>query len=495
MGASRITTEEERDARDVLLCIFAGLFGFSFFAILTGALTDGDTGWHIAAGRWILEHRAVPTTDTFSYTFFGKPWLAHEWLTQVCMYLVYEYAGWSGLLLMFGLVFGAVLATVAIYVRRWLPSSTVAIPVSACFAGLLYHAVARPHLFGWLFLALWMTILLRAREAGRAPPLWTALLIAFWANFHASFILGLALVGPLALEALVTAEPDKRVRVVIDWGAFGIAALLASLLTPHGVDGLILPIMVAGMTNLSFIGEWRPTTFSSLGLFELVLFGSIAFCLAKPVKIPVIRLLVMVGLMHLAFVHMRHQAVFVLISCLLLAQPLGQAIGASRGEMPTAPHLIGWRRRAFVPLYLVAALLIAGVSYASFTFASVRPNSYRIPRTAVAHVPQALRTRHVFNEYSFGGTLILNGIPAFIDGRSEMYGDRFVEDYVDIAKGNIEKWNAAQKRWAIDWTIMPPDSHLVGYLDRQSGWSRIYTDKWAVIHVRKGALDAGAVKP
>lgn len=495
-AANDAPAKAEQDARDILSCILVGLFGFSFFAVLTGALTDGDTGWHLATGRWILEHRAIPTTDPFSYTFFNKPWTAHEWASQVAMYLVYSRAGWSGLLLMFGLIFGSVLTVVALYVRRWLRFPFVVVPVGFCFLGLLFHTLARPHLFGWLFLALWLSLLLRAREAGRAPSLWTVLLVALWANFHASFILGLALIGPLALEALVEAPADRRIRVVIDWGIFGVAALLASLLTPHGIEGLILPIMVAGMTNLSFIGEWRPTTFSSVTPFEVVLLGSIAFCLGKPVRIPLIRLLVMIGLMHLAFVHLRHQAVFVLISCLLIARPLGEAIGAGRGEVPQAPHVIGWRSRTVAPLYAVAAMLLAGVSYASFVFATVRPNSYRIPQTAVAHIPPELRNRHVFNEYSFGGTLILHGIPAFIDGRSEMYGDRFVEDYVDIARnGDLAKWHLAEKSWHIDWVIMPPDSKLVEYLDHRPGWERVYSDKWAVIQARRGLVPARRVRP
>ena len=44
---------------------------------------DGDVSWHIATGQWILDHRAIPHTDPFSFTWAGKPWVPIEWLAEV----------------------------------------------------------------------------------------------------------------------------------------------------------------------------------------------------------------------------------------------------------------------------------------------------------------------------------------------------------------------------------------------------------------------------
>ena len=64
-----------------------------------------------------------------------------------------------------------------------------------------------------------------------------------------------------------------------------------------------------------------------------------------------------------------------------------------------------------------------------------------------------------------------------------MYGDAFTADYVKIAHGDVARWKAAEERWKFGWTILPPDNALVKILDREPGWRRAYTDKWAVIHV------------
>src|ERR1700759_3402162 len=57
---------------------------------------DGDVSWHIATGRWILAHHAIPRTDPFSFTWFGKPWVPIEWLTEAILGGAYNIAGYGG---------------------------------------------------------------------------------------------------------------------------------------------------------------------------------------------------------------------------------------------------------------------------------------------------------------------------------------------------------------------------------------------------------------
>src|SRR5215469_10958460 len=87
---------------------FAAGFGLACFA--PQIFHDGDTWWHLAAGNWMLAHRAVPVRDSFSYTFAGQPWTAHEWLSEIAMALFYRAAGWSGLHILFGSAFGTACA-------------------------------------------------------------------------------------------------------------------------------------------------------------------------------------------------------------------------------------------------------------------------------------------------------------------------------------------------------------------------------------------------
>src|ERR671913_924689 len=51
-------------------------------------LSDGDTGYHIRAGEFIIQTRTVPKTDIFSLWMPALSWTAHEWLSEVLMAVV-----------------------------------------------------------------------------------------------------------------------------------------------------------------------------------------------------------------------------------------------------------------------------------------------------------------------------------------------------------------------------------------------------------------------
>jgi hypothetical protein len=93
--------------------------------------------------------------------------------------------------------------------------------------------------------------------------------------------------------------------------------------------------------------------------------------------------------------------------------------------------------------------------------------------------------KRIFNAYEFGGYLIGRGIPTFIDGRAELYGERYVLDYFDaVAARDIDRLTALLDDGRIDATLLPPHTPAAQLLDRMSGWRRLYADDIAIVHVR-----------
>ncbi|VVT06066.1 conserved membrane hypothetical protein [Sphingomonas aurantiaca] len=460
--------------------LLAAFAAFAFTIIVPTALRDGDTGWHLATGAWIVAHGRVPTTDPFSFTATGRPWVAHEWLSELAMYASYRVAGWSGLIILIGTAIAALFAVVAHEIRRCLSPRASVAALLMLVTGLLPSLLARPHILALPILAAWLIVLLHARERGKAPPFGFALLMLVWANAHGSFVFGLALVGVFALEALIAAAPSDRRRVVLGWGAFGVVCAVAATATPAGVDGLAFPFYVDRLKLLAHLNEWQPADFATFSGFEAILLATLAVLLLRPVRIPPIRLLLMLGVLHLALQHTRQEIVLVVVGILVLAEPLGKAWTAK-----TAPSATP--QRASRSIGVVILLLTIGLAGYRVALPVVRADSAGVPIKALRHVPPPLRRQRVFNEYSFGGSLILAGIRPYIDGRSDMYGDPFTLDYFAIAGGDTTRWRAANARWHFGWTILPPRSPLVRMLDRDPAWQRIFADNVAVIHRVKSA--------
>ena len=461
---------------------------FCYSLIRLQSLADGDTGWHIAAGRWMLAQRAVPGTGILSYTAAQAPWTAHEWLADVLMALGYGLGGWSGILLLYALAIAGLVSVMALYLRRWFEPKIAALLLTGTIVGQFPFLLARPHVIAGPLQALWTVALLRAREQDRAPPLWTALVMMSWGNLHGSFVFGLLLIGPFAAEALFAADAGRRMKVVRQWGLFGLASVLASVISPYGLQALLFPFQLTSMQVLVAISEWLPSDFSSIGVFEVVLLAGLAGCLLTGVRVPIWRLVVVIGLLHMALAHQRHQALFLIVTSLILAVPLARALG-QEGPRFDFSAALGALRRDVLPFFGVLAAFAFGMTVWRIAVPASRPDSLNVPEAALAHVPSPLRQARVFNEYGFGGSLTLHGIPVYIDGRADMYGDIAMRTYLDLVeRPDPAKWQAEQRRWGFTWTILPPGKPLVRMLDHQPGWHRLYADEWAVIHVNDDAM-------
>ena len=166
---------------------------------------DGDVSWHIAAGQWIIAHRAIPHTDPFSFTWAGKPWVPIEWLAEVLFASAYRLAGYSGVAAVVTAALMALNAIVFFNARRW---TSPLLPIVLMDFVLVPTMLARPHLLAWPLIAGWTWLMLRARQQNRAPPLIAALLMSVWANLHGSFVMGLFIAAAFGLEAAI-ASPDR----------------------------------------------------------------------------------------------------------------------------------------------------------------------------------------------------------------------------------------------------------------------------------------------
>ncbi len=116
------------------------------------------------------------------------------------------------------------------------------------------------------------------------------------------------------------------------------------------------------------------------------------------------------------------------------------------------------------------------------------PRADIAPAAALAAARRAGLDGHVFNSARFGGYLMLEGVPTFVDGRADLFGDAFLERYV-AATDAIGNWlPELLDRHAVQWTLLEPASPAVGLLGHLPGWQQVYADPYAVIHRRTAPL-------
>jgi len=465
MEAAASTDRSPRSLIPLLIgvILIPGLLGSS-----ATIFNDGDVSWHLATGRWILDHGAIPHTDPFSFTWVGQPWVPFEWLAEVVLAGSFRLAGYSGV---------AALATAAMMTIHaiFYFNATRFVRPAAAVGGLIAMDVvlvpmmlARPHLLAWVLIAFWTWLMLRAREQDRAPPLAAAMLMVIWTNLHGSFVMGLLIAGAFGLEALLASA--DRGRVLRQWLPFGIACVIAMFVNANGFEGVIHPFLVAKLSHLPLIDEWKPSNPAVTPFFFAVLVATLLLIWLKRPRLHPVRWLLLGALLALALFQMRHQAMLAIVAALLLPEGVAKTSPAA-GE-----------RRSVLAL---AAAAIAALVVVRAALPVTLPYNESNPWKLIAAVPAPLRTEPVLNGYVMGGPLILSGIRPYVDGRSDMYGDQLIVDYKRITEGNEPTLEAAVRRWNIRWAILPPRyKQLVALLDHSPEWRRIYADEVGAIYVR-----------
>ena len=423
---------------------------------------DGDVSWHIAAGEWIVKHRTIPTADPFSFTAFGHPWVVTEWLADVILGTAYRAAGYSGVAMLVAAALVALHGLLYFFLRSRAGPVAIAATLLAMDFVLIPFTLARPHVLVWPLIAGWTILLLKADEEGRAPPLWGALILPFWTNFHGSFVVAAPIGAAIAFDAL----QKMKWRNWRQWVLFALVSAVALLLNGNGVRGLIRPFQMENLAILPLVQEWQPSTLQWMPQFYAVLAIGLFALLYKGVRVPIGRLLLLIGLGGLAFSEVRHQSWFVIVAACVVPPLLETP--------PSRAPAAQWLAYAAIPLLLVRAIL---------PITPAENGAY--PRHLIAAVPASLRGQPFFNGYTFGGPLILAGFRPYIDGRADMYGDAFVLDYSRITDGDMGRFEAVVRQYGIRWTMLPARSLLARELDRSSEWKRIYSDTVGVIHVRR----------
>ncbi|MDO8692712.1 MAG: hypothetical protein Q7J51_01305 [Sheuella sp.] len=463
-----------------VIVIFTCVMGYSSYQ----TLRDPDTYLHLAAGKWIISHQQLPQTDPFSYVMQGSEWLTHEWLSEIFLSLIYQYGGWSALVILAALCLAVTTGIELRFLFNRVPAIYALSFSALTFFSLVTHLSVRPHILVWPLIGIWFAKILETSEQNKAPPYWLLLLMLCWANLHGSFILGFVLLIPIAIEATL-----KQPHLLFAWSRFGLLAVMTSMITPLGLKGWLFSFQLMNLQALTSISEWAASDFTALNPIELWLVILLAYGLLGKLRLEPLRLILLLLVLHQALAHGRYISLFGLLTPMLIASSL-QASQRHTNQQSKAENLLDhwFSRLSFKgsPLGTGMTILLLIFTGLFFThYKSYYPDHTITPQKAVAAIKQSQIKGNVLNFYNFGGYLIDQGIPVFVDGRADLYGDPHLKTYMEGTQSNHpEKIQKLLNDFNIAWTIFPPGSALNLYLEGSEHWKLFYQDAIATVYVR-----------
>jgi hypothetical protein len=473
--------------------LFVVILALGLFAMATRGMADPDVWWHLRTGQLILQNHAFFHTDPYSFTRAGQPWVDHEWLSEVILFVVYRMAGARGLILVFAVIIAATLLLVF--------SRTPGRPYLAALMTLL-GAVAsapmwgvRPQIFSLLLASIFL-VLLEASEKRPHLLWWTAPLMPLWVNLHAGYPIGLAFLGFFLLgegiEALAGSEPWQKSVPRLKQLALALAVCLALVvLNPSGARIYAYPLETLRSPSMhKFIQEWFSPNFHDpmylpLLLMVLALIAGLAF---SPRRLRMRSLVLLLATIPAGLRSMRHIPILVLVMVPILAE-LAAAWITRRGDR----RILQRGGSQPTPRTLLVNVVVL-ITFAVFTVARVRQvvgsqpttEAKHFPTDAVAFLERERPPAPILNHYNWGGYLIWKLYPTyrvFIDGRADVYGDSFME-YFGSSYYLTDDWRKSLSTWGIRTLVLPPDAPLITALRIDPAWKQIYADSEAVVLTR-----------
>lgn len=456
--------------------------------------SDGDLGRHITLGKYMLGH-GIPYYDIFSHTMRGMYLVSHEWMAQIAFGAVHILLGLGGTVLLTAIVIATTFTLVYREILRrdihYLPALLTT--TLAAFTSIL-HWLARPHIFTFLFAALWAHNLHKVME-GKLVKIWIFPLMMFvWANTHGAYIMGFAIltacIAGWAWQYLVNGIISDTGRKLFLISA---SSLAATFFNPYGWRLWETSTGYFGNRFLvDYTVEYQSPNFHEFSAWPFLLM--LALCLIAPAlgrKIQAHEAFLLAGFSGLGLYSERNIPLFAIITAPFLAsmlQPVFEKFSFSNRIEET---IKGVERQIpansiVLPILTVLIMIVAiqqGVPLDSAGL-GYQYDPEKFPVQAVSWLEENPQQGNMFNHFIWGGYILYREWPeqtVFIDGQTDFYGEALTLEYVQVEVLN-ENWKNVLAKYDVKWAIIKSDeAKLAEALQNELGWKILYRDSTAVI--------------
>lgn len=478
--------------------IFAAIFLSLSLALGHNLLFDGDTGYHIRVGEYIIDTLSIPRLDIFSYITPAMPWTAHEWLAEVIMAALHRWAGMNGVIVFYSFL----IALVYYLLMRQLRSLNGNISVATVIVCLVIpasqiHWLARPHIFSLLLMVVWYRILNDYQYRGKDRLFWLPAMMLLWVNLHGGYLAGFILAGIYCganyLMSLVASNGssmalrDKSFKLL--W--ITMLSLLTSLANPIGYKILLFPFTLVGNKYImDHVHEFLPPNFHEPIFFKYLFLLSIGLLSFSRKRLNLIELLLLLIFTYMALFSFRYVPLFAIVVAPMLVFRVDDFFTHSTSKVVeffrkkadgfAATEVLA-RGILWPSVACILALVLLAADFVEYSF-----DAKEKPIAAVEFLKKEHISGNMFNDDEFGDYLIYAAWPdyrVFIDGRLDMYGASRIKEYKKVREIETD-WQNVLKKYDIDWIFFEAKSTLSRYLLATSGWRLIYADKVAHIFVK-----------
>ncbi|ACZ41943.1 hypothetical protein Tter_1027 [Thermobaculum terrenum ATCC BAA-798] len=443
---------------------------------------DYDIYWHLATGRAALEQGISPYIDHFSWSADGQRVIAHYAQVDKLLYLIWSLMGYRGLQIFSGLGMVLTLLPLALLISRFtlhplLEASMLLLSILAIFP----YTGARPHVIGFMLFSLLVLMLDLPFTPNKAVI--SGLILGLWANAHATFQVGFAIMTVSALVWLTS----KQIKSGLLACASILTGILLFLLNPQWNILWRWPAMQwTGAYTQQYNLDWtslQPLKLSLLPTAILLLAAcSLGILRWEP------RAIGALGLILPTIQTARYTSFLIplLVYSILLSLTEKRKLKALFTHGLFANPIIIRKVSVLSTAILLASILVLSLLR---TPSATDSSSFTFPRMAVQELTACGSPAPVWNDYNWGGFIIWEtnaSYPVSFDGRAEvLYSKQLFQNYLKVVNQS-HGWEQIVQQSPARYAIFP--AHSSPAFERIKGWRLVYKDETAVIYARQDAI-------
>lgn len=511
-----------------------------FFVVLiiycSREIFDLDLWLHLKTGETIVAQKTVPSADIFSFAIQGKPWINHEWLFQVLAHLCHAAGSADGLIAMQNAVIITVFLILFFCSRQKNNYLFIFVVLYLTLLATAYRFSIRPDIFSMLFLTLYLALLRKFTEE-KSRLIWILpILQTIWINMH-----GFSFLGPLLMLLLLAGEGAKKILPLPPaWketrrldknqlrqllAVFGLM-LAAHLFNPQGIKGAIYPLSVLGQLSgkgkivFQYIMELaRPITpktvmdMRSFLFYKAMILGSLFTFRINSKRLDISAFAIWACFLLFSFLAIRNIAYFCVVSAFVALDNVRTAFRDGKTlplqNLPKRIKMIAYYATAAFLLFYTGKGTKQYLESASYNFDTYELKStlwgtseLRFPKKAIDFLLKHDFPGRIFNDFNSGAYLVGRVFPqrqVFIDGRTELYGPDFFENYVAVGEGKKKNLEETLRRYDIQGFFLTTPQHdlhmgLVKYLCQHPQWKIVYFDEFALIFLKDTPANSSLIK-
>jgi hypothetical protein len=490
--------------------IVAFLIFLAAFFLFSYNYADPDLWGHIKFGEETYKTRSLIRYDPYSYIPGRKPWINHEWLSEVIFYLIYKLWGAPGLVLFkitIGLVITFVLLKIILAKTKFGWEVSPALLLLSLSATSFGFAI-RPQIFTYLFFTIFIYILYSHQQGKKNLLFLLPILMVIWTNLHGGFLAGIGLISIYLLAELVSklliarrASPlpteDTKVKTLL---IVFFLTILSTLINPYFTN--IWSFLFKTIPRARpYIWEWSPATLDLLlidtGIHYLILVGvslfltifsklKISLSEPRPCKQGWGEFCLLLATLALSLKHIRHIPLFGITAAFVLPSYLEHLILTKKRE---SINLL--KKLTIIFLCIVnVSLIYEGVSKKGKDFFKIRLKENYYPVRVVQFIQRNNLPGNLLADFDWSQYCIWKLYPQckiFIDGRYKtVYPSKIIDEYFDFVYAK-NGWEKFLEKYPHHWIFIRKTRPVARFLPGIKGWIVAYNlkDSPAILLIKK----------